>query len=78
MEGAKCTMAYEYDCPYLSYAKNGIISCEFAKITPPDTIARAEFLKEHCGHGTKYKECPFYKIMDDYYHRKYSTEVDKW
>lgn len=71
-------MAYEYDCPYLLWAKGSTIRCEFARITPPDTKALTEFLTEHCGHGTKYKECPFYKIMDNYYKRKYSTEVDKW
>lgn len=69
--------SYNFDCPYLMSEKNGI-RCEFAKITPPDAEARAEFLTEHCGSDTKYKECPFYKIMDNYYKRKYSTEVDKW
>jgi hypothetical protein len=71
-------MRCSFDCPYLGEVKSGIIRCELAKITPPDAEARAEFLAEHCGHATKYKECPFYKIMDNYYKRKYSEEVDKW
>ena len=70
-------MRYSFNCPYLIDTKRGI-RCEFAKITPPDLTAREEFLKGHCGHPTCYKECPFYKIMDDYYKRKYSTEVVKW
>lgn len=71
-------MAYSFDCPYFIHMKSDVIRCEFAKITPPDTQARKEFLKDHCGHPAEYKECPLYKIMDDYYRRKYSTEVDKW
>lgn len=71
-------MNYSFDCPYLEDTNHGVIRCEFAKITPPDKEARAEFLTECCGHPTKYKECPFYKIMDNYYKRKYSTEVAKW
>lgn len=72
------SMRYDFDCPYFLNMKNGEIKCEFAKITPPDKTALEEFLKDHCGHSTEYKECPLYKIMDDYYRRKYSTEVAKW
>ena len=71
-------MKYSFDCPYLSQMKSGVIYCECAKIHLPDARAREEFLKDHCGHAAKYKECPLYKIMDDYYRRKYSTEVVKW
>lgn len=70
-------MRYSFDCPYLIHTKD-CIRCELAKITPPDQQARKDFLTDHCGHPTEYKQCPFYKIMDDYYRRKYSTEVDKW
>lgn len=71
--------SYNFDCPYfLGSEKHTNIRCEFAKITPPDAEARTEFITEHCGSDTKYQECPFYKIMDNYYKRKYSTEVDKW
>ena len=71
-------MEYSFDCPYLNKVKDGVIYCELAKITPPDRKARREFLSDHCGHADSYKECPFYKILDDYYKRKYSTEVAKW
>ena len=78
MDGTMCAMKYEFNCPYLGEVKSGAIRCEFARITPPDAIARAEFLQTHCGHPTEYKMCPFYKVMDNYYKRKYSTEVNKW
>ena len=71
-------MAHSYDCPYLDMVKGDVIRCEFARIKPPDTEARAAFLKDHCGHDKHYKDCPFYKIMDDYYRRKYSEEDVKW
>lgn len=71
-------MKFSYDCPYLSLIKSGVIRCEGAKIALPDAQARKDFLKDHCGHPTEYKECSLYKIMDDYYKRKYSTEVVKW
>lgn len=69
-------MSYEFNCPYLSKVKNGVIICEFAKITPPDNTSRKEFLTEHCGHATQYKECACYKVLDNYYRRKYNTEGD--
>ena len=78
MKRTTCDSKFSYECPYLVHMKSGKIRCEFASITPPDKTARKEFLKDHCGSSTCYKECPFYKIMDDYYRRYYSTEVVKW
>ena len=70
-------MIYSFDCPYFHDMKKGVIRCEFARIAPPDAEAQTEFVKAYCG-CENYKECPFYKIMDEYYRRKYSEEVDKW
>jgi hypothetical protein len=65
----------EYKCPYFISAKHeGVISCELAKITPPDKPARNELLSSFCGGGDRYLECPFYRILDKYYKRKY----DDW
>ena len=69
---------YSFDCPYLNMVKNGVIRCECAAIKLPDKESRAEFVSGHCGHPTQYKKCTFYKLMDDYYRRLYSTEVVKW
>lgn len=71
-------MRYNFDCPYLSIVKGNVIRCEFGTFKPPDTESRIEFLTEHCGHAEHYKNCPFYKITDNYYKRKYSTEDVKW
>lgn len=71
-------MIYSFECPYFRSIRNGVILCEFARITPPDIDAHKEFAQKYCGHHKNYKECPFYKIMDEYYKRKYSTEVDQW
>lgn len=71
-------MTYSFDCPYFRDVVKGAILCEFAKITPPDKEVYTKFTQTYCGHHRNYKECPFYKIMDEYYRRKYSTEVDKW
>lgn len=71
-------MSYNFDCPYLDKEHHGVIYCECGRIAPPDKVSRTEFLSKYCGHATGYKECPFHKLLDDYYKRKYSTEVDKW
>lgn len=71
-------MIYSFDCPYFRNIVKGTILCEFAKITPPDKEVHTEFIKKYCGHHRNYKECPFYTIMNEYYRRKYSGEVDKW
>lgn len=72
------TMAYSFDCPYLNKVKDGVILCECARITPPDKESRTEFLTKYCGHAKNYKECELYKMMDDYYKRKYSEGDAKW
>ena len=71
-------MDYTFNCPYLKKLNGSNISCELVKVTPPDRIARRHFLEEYCGSGDHYKECPFYKILDDYYHRLYSKGDAKW
>lgn len=68
-------MARDYKCPYLIDTKGGKpIRCEIAIIKPPDEQARADFLDGFCGGGDSYFKCPFYKILDSYYKRKY----DDW
>lgn len=69
-------MNYNFDCPYLGDANHGVIKCECAKITAPDKIWRKKFLSDHCGHPTKYKECQFYKLMEEYYKRKYGEDTE--
>ena len=71
-------MGYSFECPYFCSMRSDVILCEIARVTPPDKESRKEFVSEYCGHTTNYKECPFYKVLDNYYKRLYSTEVDKW
>lgn len=69
-------MSYDYDCPYLDGAHHGIIRCECARIEFPDKESHTEFLSTHCGHSSKYKECTFYKLLNDYYKRKYGEDAE--
>lgn len=71
-------MIYSFDCPYFRSMRKGVILCEFAKITPPDADSQKEFISTYCACTTRYKECPFYKTMDEYYRRLYSKEDDPW
>lgn len=63
----------EFKCPYMLHATYGqAIRCEMGLIKLPDRVARKEFLEKHCGSGDRYKKCPFYAILDNYYKRKYA------
>lgn len=61
-------------CPFYRYEKNKITYCEYADLHPPDKRARDEVIFQLCAHDEAYKSCPFYKAMDNYYHRKYERE----
>ena len=62
----------DFKCPYfMGYRSGKPISCECAKIELPDKQSRADLLDTLCGNGDAYLECPFYKVLDRYYKRKY-------
>jgi hypothetical protein len=65
-----------YNCPYYKKELNDRIRCEFATIKPPDKRTRREFVSEFCASEDNYKNCTFYKLLDEYYERKYRQEFE--
>ncbi len=70
-------MATCYNCPFFQRIReNGRINCECATIKPPDKQFQEDFVNEHCASESGYKNCAFYKLLDEYYERKYAGEED--
>ena len=66
-------MATCYNCPFFQRIREGgRINCECATIKPPDKQFQEDFANEYCASGSGYKNCPFYKLLVEYYERKYS------
>jgi hypothetical protein len=68
-------MSNSYICPFFRKVREGgKINCEFATIKPPDKESFDEFVENYCANETDYKNCVFYKLLDEYYERKYAEE----
>ena len=72
-------MAIAGMCPYLKKVSDGKnVSCECAKFSFPDRIARRDLIYGFCAHPTDYKNCVLKQSMDKYYYeRKYKCETNK-
>ena len=72
-------MAIAGMCPYFKKIPDDKkITCECAKFTFPDRIARRDLLYGFCAHPTAYKNCILKQSMDKYYYeRKYDIEKGK-
>ena len=72
-------MAIAGTCPYLKKVSDGKnISCECAKFSFPDRIARRDLLYGFCAHPTEFKNCVLKQSMDKYYYeRKFKCETVK-
>lgn len=60
-----------FECPYFSKMRNGALNCEGGKINFPDRKASHKFITKWCCDLNEHKNCPIYKMMDEYYMRKY-------
>jgi hypothetical protein len=58
-------------CPF--YRKDNFerLYCEGATVKFPDREARIEIVEEFCCSEVNHKNCPIYKMMVNYYDRKY-------
>lgn len=62
-------------CPFYKRTKEGnILCCELGSLHWPDRESRTECLKCVCVNDEGYKTCTFYKILERYYDRLYSTK----
>lgn len=59
------------ECPFFQIEAGRLLTCELGKFKFPDYTARNEVVLKHC--AGDYKQCMFYKILQDYYERKYKT-----
>ena len=68
-------MAFRGTCPYVNeVGKEKRIVCECMKFSFPDRKAKREIIYGYCAHPTNWKECPFKKMMDNFYERKYNGD----
>ena len=68
-------MAFRGTCPYINeVGKEKRIVCECMKFSFPDKTAKREIIYGYCAHPTNWKECPFKKMMDNFYERKYNGD----
>lgn len=67
-------MATCYNCPYFKLRTRRQISCEGAIIRLPDRQGLSDFAQAFCASAEGYKKCTFYKLLGEYYDRKYDTE----
>lgn len=66
-------MAFRGTCPYVTETgKDRHVGCECTKFTFPDKYAKREIIYGYCAHPINWKECPFKRMMDNFYERKYS------
>lgn len=59
------------ECPFFRSNEGRYLSCEIGKFKFPDMTARDQVVINHC--AGDYKQCMFYKILNDYYERKYEN-----
>lgn len=62
-----------YCCPFFKLKKGEKLYCEMATIKHHDQQTKKELETSYCAHETNYKNCTFYKLLDAYYDRKYSS-----
>ena len=68
-------MAFRGTCPYINeVGKEKRIVCEGMKFAFPDKQAKREIIYGYCAHPTGWRECPFKKMMDNFYERKYNGD----
>ena len=65
-------MAIDVMCPYYRYEKRGIMFCECGELKFPDRIARREIVYAYCAHPTNFEQCPFNRMLENYYERKFN------
>lgn len=59
------------ECPFFVTETSRYLTCEIGKIKFPDLKARNNIVLRYC--AGNYKECMFYKNLQEYYERKYET-----
>lgn len=57
------------ECPFFKSNEWRFLSCEIGRFKFPDLVARDRVVVDHC--AGDYKSCMLYKILQDYYERKY-------
>lgn len=59
------------ECPFFRSNEGRHLICEIGKFKFPDLTARDLVVINHC--AGDYKRCMYYKILQDYYRRKYEN-----
>lgn len=69
----------DYMCPFFvkeAGLRDGKykVYCESCVLKLPDIVARRKYVYRYCAHPVDFKECPIYKVTDDYYNRIYNRK----
>ena len=59
------------ECPFFCSNEGRILICEIGKFKFPDLTARDQTVYNYC--AGDYKSCTLYKILQEYYMRKYEN-----
>lgn len=60
-------------CPYYKKENGSTMHCELATFHFPDKESKAQ-IKAHCCNFYGYQQCTLYRVLNDYWERKYKKK----